>query len=50
MECLYKYMKDDMIQLDSQITEVTGRLTLLYGHNIKPAEKNSEKCRNKLSN
>ena len=35
MELLYNDVKYDMIELDSQITQITGRLMLLYGHRAK---------------
>ena len=39
-----------MIELDSQITEVTGRLMLLYGHKITRYEKYGEKVQRHNSN
>ena len=46
MEYLYNHVKYDMIELDSQITQVTGRLMLLYGHKGNRAEKYNEKMQN----
>ena len=43
MECLYNHMKDDMIELDSQISQVTRKLMLLYGHKTTRSEMYSEK-------
>ena len=39
MEHLYNRVTFDMIELDSQINQITGRLMLLYGHKGNRAEK-----------
>ena len=39
MEHLYNHVTLDMIELDSQINQITGRLMLLYGYKGNRAEK-----------
>ena len=43
MEYLYNIVKNDMIELDSQIIQVTGRLMLLYVHRANKIMDNSHK-------